>query len=568
MKPLTKLQFRVLYREFLFRMVDLELLSRQGDMRKLLGQIAALLIFLSVIFAFPALALGSVSGFSAQIQFMITLSGEHFMIATTMLVVGLFAVLSWDTTFPNRRDVFVLAPLPLRARTLFVAKIAAVATALGLTVISLHSIAGLVWPVVLQQQTVSQSMPALTYSPALPPVEIDRIAAVLNRDLAHAREPGGLLAPETGAGAVAGVMLHGERRTFAYGTAQPDSIFEIGSIGETFTGLLLAQMVARGEADFGEPVRGLLPPGVVAQPPAREISLLDLATHHAGLPRWPEKLDEQGHPFAIQRASDIFTLFAKVGAARPPNTTFEYSNFGFCLLGEALANRAGTSYAELLNREIATPLGLYDTVVTLSPEQNRRFIQGHNLQNHLVATRDTDVVPGAGGIRSTAADMLTYLEVQLHPERCGAPLAQAIVRSHRLEADAVPGMQVALAWLYDSSNGAYFHGGRTEGYSSSAFFDPKHDYAAIVLANQDEGASGFADLMTEHIRERLAGEPAVSLDNIAIPAGGGFFGLIRSYAVYWVAMLAAGAFVFCCVLALQGLAAQFLCQQSSENVVF
>ena len=73
-------------------------------------------------------------------------SVEHFLIATTMLVVGLFAVLSWDSTFPDRRDVLVLAPLPVRARTLFLAKVAAVATALSLTVALLHSVAGLAWP--------------------------------------------------------------------------------------------------------------------------------------------------------------------------------------------------------------------------------------------------------------------------------------------------------------------------------------------------------------------------------------------------------------------------------------
>ena len=46
---------------------------------------------------------------------------EHFLIATTMLVVGLFAVLSWNSTFPDRRDVLILSPLPVPARTLFLA---------------------------------------------------------------------------------------------------------------------------------------------------------------------------------------------------------------------------------------------------------------------------------------------------------------------------------------------------------------------------------------------------------------------------------------------------------------
>ena len=70
---------------------------------------------------------------------------EHFFISTTMLVVGLFAVLSWDSTFPDRRDVLVLGPLPVRARTLFLAKAASLGAALGSTVVSLNIFSGLIW---------------------------------------------------------------------------------------------------------------------------------------------------------------------------------------------------------------------------------------------------------------------------------------------------------------------------------------------------------------------------------------------------------------------------------------
>ena len=138
-------QFRVLYREFLFRMVDLELLAPQGDITKLLGQFAALLAFFSSVLALGALFFDGRRMSSERLQ--VTLWGtEHFLISTTMLVVGLFAVLAWDSMFLDRRDVLVLAPLPIRARTLFLAKVAAVATALSLTVASLHAFAGITWP--------------------------------------------------------------------------------------------------------------------------------------------------------------------------------------------------------------------------------------------------------------------------------------------------------------------------------------------------------------------------------------------------------------------------------------
>jgi CubicO group peptidase (beta-lactamase class C family) len=106
-----------------------------------------------------------------------------------------------------------------------------------------------------------------------------------------------------------------------------------------------------------------------------------------------------------------------VGAAWSPNTSFQYSNFGYCLLGEALAYRAGTTYPDLLKQEIAGPLRLPDTVVVLSPEQRSRLIQGYDRHNQPTVARDIDPVPGSGGIRSTAADLLTYLAAQLHPER-------------------------------------------------------------------------------------------------------------------------------------------------------
>src|ERR1039457_4065266 len=118
---MTRLQFRVLYREFLFRMVDLELLSAhaQGDMSKLFGQFAALFVFLSMLFAGVGLAFaGGAARMPLAQRLIFGWFSEHFLIATTMLVVGLFAVLSWDSTFPDRRDVLVLAPLPVRAGTI------------------------------------------------------------------------------------------------------------------------------------------------------------------------------------------------------------------------------------------------------------------------------------------------------------------------------------------------------------------------------------------------------------------------------------------------------------------
>jgi CubicO group peptidase (beta-lactamase class C family) len=118
--------------------------------------------------------------------------------------------------------------------------------------------------------------------------------------------------------------------------------------------------------------------------------------------------------------------------------------------------------------------------------------------------------------------MLTYVEANLHPEAlksaagssAGGTLSAALVQSHQLRADAFPGTRIALAWLFASKTGDYWHNGGTGGYSSYAFFNPKADYAAVVLFNTTLGSNGsFADRLGEHISERLAGKPAISLAN-------------------------------------------------------
>ncbi len=142
----TESQFRVLYRQFLFRVVDMEILSpsAQGDSNKLLGQFATLLVSASVFLGLIPLFVDRNIAPSAFLD--IRLRTEHQLIAMTMLAVGLFAVLSWDSIFPNRRDVMVLAPLPIRVRTLFLVKVSATATALGLVVVLLHCVTGVTWP--------------------------------------------------------------------------------------------------------------------------------------------------------------------------------------------------------------------------------------------------------------------------------------------------------------------------------------------------------------------------------------------------------------------------------------
>jgi CubicO group peptidase (beta-lactamase class C family) len=551
---MNKSQFRVLYHEFLFRVVDLEILAPQGDITKLLGQFAALLLFFSLWLTIPVVGIASADPVP-EIGLIGAWTAEHFLISTTMLVVGLFAVMSWDSMFPDRRDVLVLSPLPVRAPALFLAKAAAVATGLGITVLALNAFTGIAAPFVFASAPV---VPPPKFDAAMAPVDVDHMQAVLDHDLMPAFAPNGALARGNGAGAVVGIVKHGDRRIFAYGTARPDSIYEIGSISKTFTALILARMIAEGRVRLDQPIRELLPTGVVAKPNGAEITLLDLATHHSGLPRMPSNLSFEDMDLALAdyHTSDLYTFLARHGVGKPPNAHFVYSNLGFGLLGEALAHRAGTSYAKLLAEEVTGPLGLTDTTITLSSDQRERLIQAYNQRHKPVPAWDIGALTAAGGIRSTAGDMLTYLEAQLHPEKLPPSLntlRTALVDSHHLRADAEPGSQIALGWMYLPLPRVYWHNGSISGYTSYAFFGPLGDYAGVALFNAVTPA-GFCGLLAQHVGARLTGLPAFSLTNQVFAGKGGVPATVRSFAVYWFTVLASGIFLLGLVLSVQGLA--------------
>lgn len=133
-------QFRALFRLFLSKMIDLELLSVDGDPIKLLGQLASLLAAVSFLLCTPLVLA------SGKIQEVDLWTMEHLLLATSMLVAGLFSVLNWDSIFPDRRDLMVLGSLPLAARTIFMAKLAASAIVLTVSVLALNVFTGMLWP--------------------------------------------------------------------------------------------------------------------------------------------------------------------------------------------------------------------------------------------------------------------------------------------------------------------------------------------------------------------------------------------------------------------------------------
>ena len=375
------------------------------------------------------------------------------------------------------------------------------------------------------------AVPTPKSAAARPPVALNDLKPILDAEMAPVLEHGLLSSASGGGGLVIGVLDHGRRRVFAYGAAKPDSIFEIGSITKTFTGLILAQMVVQKKVTLDEPIRMLLPKDFVAKPDGSEITLLDLATQHSGLPRMPDNFKPKNpeNPYADYDESRLRDFMSTQGVAKPAQTYFHYSNLGFALLGYGLAQRAGTSYAQLLSDEVLTPLKMTDTALTLSPPQKARLIQGHDDHFDPAVPWDLNAFDSAGGLKSTADDMLTYLDANMHPEKyvagaksgsAASTLPTAMAIDHQLRANITPNgdKKIALTWWFDRKTGSYSHGGGTGGYTSMAGFNPQRDVAVVALYNRentDINAPPFAQRIAENVSDLLKGEPAIPIDYLS-----------------------------------------------------
>ncbi|WP_435744462.1 serine hydrolase domain-containing protein [Nocardioides sp. SYSU DS0663] len=301
---------------------------------------------------------------------------------------------------------------------------------------------------------------------------------------------------DDGTGLVVGIRTQ-DGTTYDQRGDLPDgaaSLLEIGSVTKTMTALLLADLAREGVVGLEDPVGSYLP----AAPPVveRPITLLDLATHHSGLPRlprgalWTGMTSERNDPYARY---DEATLTAAIAATRPkaaPGRRFSYSNLGAGMLGWALARAAGTDYATLLADRLTGPLGLVDTGVVPRPGQERRLAPGHGWRGRPAGRWDLNLLAGAGGVVSTAADLLRWTAT--FDEGYAGPLAAAAAaaREPRRPAGRFGPAKVALGWLV-GPDGMLFHDGGTGGYRCFVGSRPDLGTSVVVLSARARGVTGL-----------------------------------------------------------------------------
>lgn len=289
-----------------------------------------------------------------------------------------------------------------------------------------------------------------------------------------------------------------------------DTVFGSASVAKVLPGMLLADMVDRGEVTLDTTVGELLPGLGPVDPAIDDITLAELATHTSGLSREETSLPQTLWQFAAKRhpapsvSVDAFLDSVAAQAEVDPGLrgTNSYSNTGFALLGHALAARAGTDYADLVRERILDPLGMVNSAVWAEGESAVPDPRVHNADLGRPIDLDRWAADGpAGGLTTTAADLGQLLAAVMDGS---APGARAVEPAGPGDVDR---REQGLGWYVETLGGQAItsHGGNTTTNGHTAWMGYSGDRGAVVLSNTHR--------YSEDIGIRLLGVDEPSPDN-------------------------------------------------------
>lgn len=262
-----------------------------------------------------------------------------------------------------------------------------------------------------------------------------------------------------GTGAIVVTVTPAGRRTIAYGSVAEgnqrqvggDTVFDVASITKVFTALLLADMVRHGELGLDDPVGKDLAGRANAMPArdGRSITLVDLATHTAGLPLRPSNLTSKDldNTYDGYTPNLLYAFLSTYTLPRDPGAEYEYSNVGYGLLGQVLSSKSGLSYEELLNQRITGPLEMRSTALRETTDMKRRSATGYTTEGRAVKDAERGALDASGALHSTANDLSRLLEVALGFRVSPlTPVMASMIETRRPGGMAPWATQIALAW--------------------------------------------------------------------------------------------------------------------------
>jgi CubicO group peptidase (beta-lactamase class C family) len=281
-----------------------------------------------------------------------------------------------------------------------------------------------------------------------------------------------------------------ERATRRPATAS--TVYQIGSITKMFVGLLAADLAASGAIDLDTPLAEVLG-DVELSPVVGAVTLRQLATHTAGVPRYPDNLDRvDGEPMRGYSESEMRAALGDLRLELSPGAGWSYSNLGYGILAFALERATGRSLELLLRSRVFEPLELGSTSFAPTAEMRSSLAVPYRDDDPQIATEPWRMgsLAGAGGLYASLEDLLRFAAAEVSAPAVLRPAYARARRVHwRFESGNLGGYGLGRFVVDSRSIGArlVWHGGDIDGYAATLMAAPREGVAIVVLTNSGIG---------------------------------------------------------------------------------
>ncbi len=275
---------------------------------------------------------------------------------------------------------------------------------------------------------------------------------------------------------------------------QPDTKFNVASMGKMFTGVAVAQLAEQGKLSFTDTIRKHLPD--YPSQTAEQITLHHLLTHTSGMGSyWKDEFHEANHA-RFRRIQDYFPLFTGDPLQFKPGEKWSYSNAGFMALGAIIEKVSGQNYFDFVRDQVFTKAGMRNTDFYEADRVTPNLAAGYTKQNRYLPgakewTHNIFISPvkgsPAGGSYSTVDDLLAFDAALRSHKLLGQQFTETILTG-KIEYRA--GAKYAYGFANEWVNGKLiiFHDGGANGISAQLDMYPESGYAVAVLSNYDHPA--------------------------------------------------------------------------------
>ena len=335
-------------------------------------------------------------------------------------------------------------------------------------------------------------------------------------------------------GAVMGIIIDGElvwvkatgvRETTDKAPATPDTVFRIASMTKSFTAMAILKLRDEGKLSLDDPVSRYIPAMADLPYPTKDspsITIRHLLTHSEGFPEDNPWGDRQ-----LAQTDDTVRAWIRAGIpfSTPPGTTFEYSNYGFGMLGLIVMRASGKDYAEYVRDNILRPLGMNSSTFEMSAVPREHIALGYRFEDGgwkpepILAHGSFGAM---GGLWTSARDLARYVAflMSAYPPRDEAdngPIKRSSAREMQQVGRFQPGgafrgavdgplqfnaggygygLGVSQDCRFDHTVG---HGGGLPGYGSLMRWLPEYGVGLIGMSNRTYG--GFGGVFNDAINE-------------------------------------------------------------------